>query len=155
MTSTLAETSPLIRKIDFAHVFRMTTIEMIEQCRLGRPADQVFEMADRMGLTRNLVIDILKMSRTSIARRAETGESLKIDETERLLGLIALVGQVEVMIEESSNVKDFDCAKWMGKWLVTEVPALGGVTPAQYVATLEGRRLLSRLLSASQSGSFM
>ncbi|SOE63487.1 Protein of unknown function [Burkholderia sp. D7] len=65
-----------------------------------------------------------------------------------------LVRQVEKMVAESGNPEGFDAAQWLAAWMERSVPALGGRRPAEYMDTVEGRALISRLLAMMQSGAY-
>jgi hypothetical protein len=72
----------------------------------------------------------------------------------RVLGLLRLIGQVAVMVEHSGDPKEFDAARWVGGWLERPIPALGGARPADYMETIAGQTLVSKLLMQSQAGVF-
>jgi hypothetical protein len=48
----------------------------------------------------------------------------------------------------------FDASRWVGEWLERPLPALGGAKPAEYMDTMEGQELISRLLAQAQSGAY-
>ncbi|MBS0370578.1 MAG: DUF2384 domain-containing protein [Proteobacteria bacterium] len=79
---------------------------------------------------------------------------LSTDQSERVLGLERLIGQVAVMVGDSGDSTGFDAARWVGDWLEQPIPALGGAKPADYMDTIEGQELVSRLLVQSQAGVF-
>jgi hypothetical protein len=58
------------------------------------------------------------------------------------------------MVEESGDPAGFDAAHWVADWLAKPLPALGGATPASYMDTFEGQKLVAELLSMSQSGAY-
>lgn len=43
---------------------------------------------------------------------------------------------------------------WVGEWLERPSPALGGAKPADFMDTMEGQGLVTRLLLQSQVGVF-
>lgn len=55
---------------------------------------------------------------------------------------------------ESPEPSSFDAAQWLADWLARPLPALGGATPASYMDTFEGQKLVAGLLSMSQSGAY-
>jgi len=65
-----------------------------------------------------------------------------------------LVRQVEKMVAVSGNPEGFDAGQWLAAWMERSVPALGGKRPAEYMATAEGRALISQLLAMTQSGAY-
>ena len=58
------------------------------------------------------------------------------------------------MVEESGDPKGFDAARWVSEWLTSPLPALAGATPASYMDTFEGQKLVAELLAMSQSGAY-
>jgi uncharacterized protein (DUF2384 family) len=65
-----------------------------------------------------------------------------------------LVHQVEKMVAVSGNPEGFDAGQWLAAWMERSVPALDGKRPAEYMATAEGRALISQLLAMTQSGAY-
>ncbi|MRW83227.1 DUF2384 domain-containing protein [Pseudoduganella sp. FT26W] len=58
------------------------------------------------------------------------------------------------MVDESGNPKGGDAARWLAVWLAAPLPALGGATPASYMDTFAGQKLVEDLLSMIQSGAY-
>jgi hypothetical protein len=52
------------------------------------------------------------------------------------------------------TAEGFDASRWVGEWLERPLPALGGAKPAEYMDTMEGQELISRLLAQAQSGAY-
>jgi uncharacterized protein (DUF2384 family) len=77
-----------------------------------------------------------------------------LGESQRTIGLVELVRQLEAMIQESGNPEGFDAAAWMSRWLNDPVPALGGMRPVDLMDTLEGQALVSATLAKVQSGAY-
>jgi uncharacterized protein (DUF2384 family) len=84
----------------------------------------------------------------------EQDHTLSPGESERIIGLTRIVGQLEALIQESGNPEGFDAAAWMSCWLNDPVPALGGMRPIDLMDTVEGRVLVSRTLAKLQSGAY-
>lgn len=76
------------------------------------------------------------------------------NEAEQMSGVETLIGMVKTMVEQSGNPTGFDAAGWVAKWLTKPLPALAGETPASYMGTFEGQKLVAELLSMSQSGAY-
>ncbi|MFO1356707.1 MAG: MbcA/ParS/Xre antitoxin family protein [Gammaproteobacteria bacterium] len=53
-----------------------------------------------------------------------------------------------------SGGADFNAARWLGKWIETAQPALGGRKPADLLDTPTGLDMVSRLLGSIQSGAY-
>lgn len=90
----------------------------------------------------------------TVNRKLKAGRPMDVSSSERALGLVRLVGQVEQMVEESGNADGFDAPTWLGKWLDRPLPALGGKTPGEFMDTTPGQELVSHLLAQAQSGAY-
>ena len=65
-----------------------------------------------------------------------------------------LVIQVQQIVEQSGNPQGFDASTWVAEWLEQPLPALGGGAPAEYMHSAAGRKVVTSLLSQTQSGAF-
>jgi putative toxin-antitoxin system antitoxin component (TIGR02293 family) len=122
--------------------------------RQGVPAAHLQAMAQRMGVTRTALLSTLRLSAATIRRKMQIDEPLSVDESERVLGIEYLIGQVQNMVNESGVPTGFDAAKWLAEWIYSPVPALGNKQPAAWLDTMEGQKLISDLLAMSQSGAY-
>lgn len=138
----------------FEQVFLSPPHERIEVIKRGVPAQHVNVLAERMDTSKDSLIDTLRLSRATVNRKARANKPLSQDESERVLGVEYLIGQVENMVSESGNPEGFDAAKWVSNWLESPLPALGGKKPASYMDTIEGQKLVSNLLATAQSGAY-
>jgi putative toxin-antitoxin system antitoxin component (TIGR02293 family) len=140
--------------LQFERVYLAPPHERIDAIKLGVPAAHVGELARLMHISKDALIDTLRMSRATVNRWARAHKSLPPDESERVLGVEYLIGQVENMVKESGDATGFDAAQWVSGWLHAPLPALGGRLPATYLDTIEGQKLVSRLLAMTQSGAY-
>lgn len=139
---------------DFSRVYRLGPMGRIEIIKKGVPADEVEKIARTIGRPKERVIKVLGLPRATIDRRARSKQSLSTDQGERVLGLSKLVGQVQVMVEQSGNPEAFDAGRWVADWLDRPLGALEGKCPAEYMDTAEGQELVSGLLAKVQSGAY-
>ncbi|WP_412529162.1 MbcA/ParS/Xre antitoxin family protein [Burkholderia lata] len=65
-----------------------------------------------------------------------------------------LTAEVQKMVEESGNPKDFDSQAWVVDWLNSPIPALGGRRPKDYLHTSDGVDLISRMVVSLQTGTY-
>lgn len=129
-------------------------MQRVGRIREGLPASAIQEMTQRMEMTRDRLYASLGLPRSTVERKIQRNERLSPEHSERLLGLQRLVKQVERMVEESGEPKDFDAAQWVGAWLEHPQPALGGATPASLLDTMQGQELVSSLLARIQTGAY-
>lgn len=73
--------------------------------------------------------------------------------SERMIGLMTLVGEVEAM-NLGVVPGEFNAAKWLGSWLISLLPALGGATPSSYLDTMLGQELVASLIAMAESGAY-
>ena len=87
-------------------------------------------------------------------KKAARDELLSTEDSERVVGLAKLVGQLEAMVEESGSDENFDAPEWLSRWLREPLPALGGGRPIDLLDTMEGQALVAQALSQIQSGAY-
>ena len=138
----------------FAGLYRMSPVRRVEMVREGAPAELLNTVAERTGMAREELYRALGLAPSTIKRKLSRHQHLSSDESERVMGIVRLIGQVAVMLEESSNEKGFDAAAWLGRWLARPNPALGGERPLDYLDTADGRQMVSDLLGRMQSGAY-
>ena len=135
-------------------IYRIDAKARIAVIRHGIPAASISNLSSRMGMSKESLLASLGLSRATISRKERDATVLSKDESERVLGVEALIGMVQAMVDESGDPTSFDAARWVAAWLANPLPALGGETPASYMDTFEGQKLVAELLSYSQSGAY-
>jgi putative toxin-antitoxin system antitoxin component (TIGR02293 family) len=138
----------------FEQVFLTAPHERIAAIKRGVPAAQLNVLAERMQIPKEAIISLLRLSRATVNRKARDSKPLSQDESERVLGVEYLIGQVENMVKESGAPQGFDAALWVAAWLHAPLPALGNQPPASYMDTVEGQKLVSAILAMAQSGAY-
>lgn len=131
----------------------MDFTDKIRVIRSGVPAQCVGELSAVMGMPKEALMDSLGLSRATINRKVQRDQVLSAEESERVLGMQALIGQVQAMID-TETAPQFDAAKWLANWLAAPLPALGGATPASFMDTVEGQKYVGNLLEMAQSGAY-
>lgn len=135
--------------------FQSGARERIDEIRQGVPARRIGELSGAMDVPKERLVDSLGLSRATVNRKAQRGEALSREESERVVGMQALIGQVQAMVAGGAALDaDFDAARWLAQWLAQPLPALGGDTPASYLDTVEGQKLVSKLLAMAESGAY-
>lgn len=131
-----------MRAINFVGIYELDPIVRIQQAETGLPAADVGATARSMNVPYRRVIDILEYSKATITRKVANGLRLTRDESERLLGLQKLVGQVEKMVRLCGDSHGFDAPVWVERFLATPCPAFGGIKPEDLMPSSEGRQLV-------------
>lgn len=139
---------------NFSRVYHLAPAERIALVKQGIPAGDVVKIAKSIGRPKERLMKVLGLPRATVDRKARAKQRLSVEHGERLLGFSKLLGQVQVMVEQSGNPTGFEPAKWVADWLDEPLPALGGRCPAEYLDTNEGQQLVSSLLAKMQSGAY-
>lgn len=132
-------------KMDFA--------DRIHVIRSGVPAQRIGELSSVMGMPKEALMESLGLPRATINRKVQLQQTLSPQESERVMGMQTLIGQVQAMIDPDS-APEFDAAKWLATWLAAPLPALDGATPASFMDTVEGQKYVGNLLEMAQSGAY-
>ena len=128
--------------------------ERIALIRQGIPALSISRLSARMGMSKELLLSSLGLSRATISRKEKHAGLLSSDESERVLGVETLIGLVQAMVERSGDPAGFDAARWLAGWMSKPLPALAGATPASYMDTFAGQKMVGELLAMSESGAY-
>jgi putative toxin-antitoxin system antitoxin component (TIGR02293 family) len=124
---------------------------MIKQGIRASEAKQIFA---RLDLQQGDAFKALRLSAATVNKKAKQNGTLSPAESERVIGMAKLVGQLEAIVEESGEAEGFDAAAWMSRWLREPVPALGGARPIDLMDTMEGQALVATTLSQIESGAY-
>jgi len=145
------------RWLNFRELFRTTPVDRIDLIRSGVNAADFKNFVSRLDIQQEKVFTMLDIATATVNRKASRNESLSREDSEKVVGMAKLIGQVEAMLEESGDpelMHDFDAARWLTHWMEEPVPALGGATPADYMDTIEGQEMISRLIATMQTGAY-
>lgn len=137
----------------FVTWYKMGFNEKIDVIRAGVPAQRVGELSLVMDMPKEALMDSLGLPRATINRKAQRVQALSREESERVMGMQALIGQVQAMIDTES-APEFNAAKWLANWLTAPLPALGAATPASFMDTVEGQKYVGNLLEMAQGGAY-
>lgn len=135
-------------------LYHATELERVMIIRRGVPANILVQIGRAMDMSNDLLFSTLALPRSTVVRKIQKNEALSAEQSERVVGLERLVGQVEAMVKQSGNAEGFDAGRWVGDWLQRPLPALGGKKPAEFMDTMEGQNLVARFLAQSQSGAY-
>ncbi len=138
----------------YADLFEMPSIDRASLVKRGTPSIVVGVISKEMDISRDRFVRITGLARATVTRKMGQNANLSVDESERIVGLAKLIGQVETMVRESGEPSGFHPARWFGEWISQPVPALGGRRPDELLDTADGRETVSRLLAQMQSGVY-
>jgi putative toxin-antitoxin system antitoxin component (TIGR02293 family) len=135
-------------------LFVMSHIDRSALVKVGAPSRSLTVIAKDMNIPRDRFITLIGVKRATAARKLSSNTKLSADESERLVGIAKLIGQVESIVKESGDPANFKPARWFAHWIEEPSSALGGRKPAELLDTSDGREAVSRLLAQMQSGAY-
>ncbi len=139
----------------FIDIYRASPLRRIEVIKAGVPARTFKLFCTELDFDQKTLFHALNLKTATINKKAAANKPLSADESERVVGLAKLVGQLESMVGESGDVDGFDATAWVARWLREPLPALGGSKPMELLDTMEGQALVSRSLAQIQSGAYV
>ena len=143
--------------LDFRKAYSSSSLDRIQVIKAGISAKKVYDLAGAMHVSQDVMMKRLGLSKSTVNRKAQAGDTLSIDQGELVLGISKLIGLVQTIVDESGDpdlAKDFVAAEWLEEWLSQPNPALGGASPSIYLDTREGQEVISTLIAQMQSGAY-
>jgi putative toxin-antitoxin system antitoxin component (TIGR02293 family) len=138
----------------YADLYVMPPMDRALLVKKGAPSHMVGVISKEMDMTKDRFVRIMGLSRATVTRKMANKTDLSADESERLVGLAKLIGQVETIVKQSGESAGFKPAKWFGEWIEQPAAALGGRKPEELLDTADGREAVARLLAQMQSGAY-
>ena len=150
----MATASAAARPFRYVDIYRAAPADRIRIIKDGVPARKAKRMIADLHFDQGVFLGALNLKTATVNRKAARDESLSPDESERVIGIARLVGQIEAMLEESGEPDHFDARKWLSHWLREPLPSLGGQRPVDLIDTMEGQSLVAQALGQMQSGAY-
>ena len=131
-------------------------LKLIETERKGVAGAFVKDLSKRMEISAQRMFVILGVPKATAEKKVAAGEMLTGSGGRAALGMARLLGIAKEIVESSTapEAKGFDSAKWLGQWLETPQPALGGRRPAELIDTPTGLAVVAKLLGSIESGAY-
>lgn len=159
--TTLRADAPVRRKakVDvtslwYVRLYRSAPSDRIEMIKGGLEASIANLIITYISGSKSEALRAVDISHATMNRWVKADAKLPPAESERILGVGRLVGQVQAMVEESGDPKGFDARAWLTRWLGEPLAALGGVCPRDLLDTIEGQRIVSEALARMRSGAY-
>jgi putative toxin-antitoxin system antitoxin component (TIGR02293 family) len=138
----------------FSALYKLEPLETVGVVKKGVPARFLERIINDMARPKHYVVQMLGLAASTATRKMESNATLNLDESERVLGMGKLIGQVQTIVAESGEPDGFDAARWVAEWIKTPQRALGGKRPDELLDTADGRQLVSDLIARQQSGAY-
>jgi putative toxin-antitoxin system antitoxin component (TIGR02293 family) len=137
-------------------VRQATPMELVQLERQGVQGTFIKALSKSMNLASSRVFSILGVPKATAEKKAASGELVTGRGGQSAIGMIKLLGIAQDLVENSTaaEAQGFDAAKWLGQWIETPQPALGGLKPADIIDTPTGVSIVARVLGSLQSGAY-
>ena len=138
----------------------IVTAEPMEQVALEREglrATLISDLAHAMDVPRVRIFEMMALPRATMEKKISSREVLTGVANRRAMNLLQLLGHTREILEDSTapEAPGFDAAQWLGRWIETPQPALGGRKPADLLDTEAGAAMVDRALGSLRSGSYL
>jgi putative toxin-antitoxin system antitoxin component (TIGR02293 family) len=143
------------RSFAFMDLFHASPVDRVDVIKAGVPAKRVKLFIRELHVDQRVMFGALNLKTATVNKKAAKNESLSAEDSERVVGLAKLVGQLEAMIDESGDPTGFNATEWLSTWLREPLPSLGGRKPIDLLDTMEGQAIVARSLAQIQSGAFV
>ena len=141
--------------LSYIEYYRSAPADRIAIIKSGLNASAAYVIIMGISRSKNVALRAVDIPQATMNRWVKANAKLPPAESERVLGVGRLIGQVEAMVEESGDPEGFDARAWLTRWLGEPLAALGGVCPRDLLDTIEGQKLVSEMLARMQSGAYM
>ena len=132
-------------------------MDQVEFEREGLPAGVVAGLAQAMAVPRLRMFEMMALPRATMEKKISEGEVLSGVANRRALNLLRLLAHAREILKDSTSAEAerFNVAWWLGRWIETPQPALGGKKPAELLDTESGASMVDRTLGAMRSGAYL
>jgi putative toxin-antitoxin system antitoxin component (TIGR02293 family) len=132
-------------------------MEQVELEREGLRATVLSDLAQAMAVPRVRIFEMMALPRATLEKKISSRDMLTGVANRRALNLLQLLGHTREILEDSTapEARRFDAAQWLGRWIETPQPALGGRKPADLLDTEAGAAMVDRALGTLRSGSYL
>ena len=144
--------------VDFAsEMAGAEPMAQVELEREGVPAGVVASLAQAMAVPRLRIFKMMDLPRATMEKKISDNEVLTGVANRRALSLLRLLAHAREILKDSTSpeAEHFDAARWLGRWIETPQPALGGKKPADLLDTEIGAGMVDRTLGALRSGAYL
>lgn len=140
--------------LDFQEVYSSSMFSLVEATKAGVSPKMLNVLSSELGMPKEGMAERLGLASSTVRNKTATSKLLSTDDSEKVIGMSRLIGQVQAMVNEAGNPEGFDAAAWLANWMEQGLPALGGRKPSEYMDTAVGQALVSQLLDQIRSGAY-
>jgi uncharacterized protein (DUF2384 family) len=113
-------------------------------------------LATALALPKTELYPMIGIAKATAESRLRSGARVDGAPGFALISLVALLDDTQHLLADSTHpaAQSFAAGPWLGRWLKTQQPALGGRSPSEYIATPTGQQIVRRLLGSIASGAY-
>lgn len=141
----------------YGYLHELDPLRYIHLTRAGIPASATEVLAQALHMPAARLQKALNLPASTVARKIKSQENLPVDQSERVIHTMRLVGLAQRLVSEYGDPElsqGFDAARWFGGWIEEPNPALGMQKPVDLLDTAAGAGLLESLLNKMVSGVY-
>jgi putative toxin-antitoxin system antitoxin component (TIGR02293 family) len=133
-----------------------TPMQLIEMERSGGSAECIQHLSIHLRIPVMRVCEIVGAPKSTLQNRVAQGKPIAGIVGQTALGIAKLLSNAQAIVDDSTAAaaKNFDTAKWLGRWIELPQPGLAGRRPAELISTPTEREVVSRRLGSIQSGAY-
>lgn len=137
-------------------VAEATPFELVDLERRGVEGRFLKDVSKRLDVPQMHVFDMLGVPKATAEKKVAAGEVISGSGGQAAIGMARLIAKAQELVANSTadEARDFDAARWLGKWLDVPQPALGGRRPSELLDTPTGLDVVLKLLGALESGAY-
>ena len=137
-------------------ISRATPYQLVEFERRGVDGRFLKDLSKRMEIPQLHVFEMIGVPKATAEKKVSAGAVISGSGGQAAIGIAKLIAKARDIVADSTaeEAKDFDAAKWLGKWLEIPQPALGGRKPSELLDTPTGLDVVLKLLGAIESGAY-
>ena len=131
-------------------------MQIVNLQRAGVRGSFIKALAKRMDIPSSRIFRILGIPKATAEAKATAGKMIGGQGGQAAIGMVRLLGIAQKIAANSTapEAKDFDAARWLGRWIERPQPSLEGRKPADLIDTPAGIEIVARLLGAIESGAY-
>jgi putative toxin-antitoxin system antitoxin component (TIGR02293 family) len=118
-------------------IYALSVMERADIVEHGVPARFLERLAVELAVSKEKLYHIIGVSRATADRKLKADQVLSAADSEHVIGMARLVGQVQQIVQESGDPAGFDAGRWVTAFLDAPSPALGGRRPRDLMRTSE------------------
>jgi putative toxin-antitoxin system antitoxin component (TIGR02293 family) len=133
-----------------------TPYQLVEYERHGVDGKFLRDLSKRLEIPQVHVFEMIGVPKATAEKKVAAGEVISGSGGQAAIGVAKLIAKAEEIVANSTSpaAKDFDAARWLGRWLEIPQAALGGRKPSALLDTPTGLEVVLRLLGAIESGAY-